>query len=42
MLETADLSGLSSADKNAQMDAMMKSYIPDTVVSVKIKKNGSE
>ncbi|MBQ7200155.1 MAG: ABC transporter permease [Eubacterium sp.] len=42
MLETADLSGFSSADKNAQMDAMMKSYIPDTVVSVKIKKNGSE
>ena len=42
MFESADLSAYSADDINTQMDAMMKSYIPDTVVSVKIKKNGSE
>ena len=42
MFETSDLSGFSGENINAQMDEMMKSYIPETDISLKIKKNGSE
>ncbi|MBO4394796.1 MAG: ABC transporter permease [Eubacterium sp.] len=39
---TYEASSFSAEDINKQMDTMMKSYIPDTDISVKIKKNGSE
>ena len=39
---TYDTSAFSAEDINKQMDTMMNTYIQDTDISVKIKKNGSE
>ncbi len=39
---TYESSSFSAEEISKQMDTMMKAYIPDTDISVKIKKNGSE
>ena len=41
-LDSADMSKYQSGDIQKQMDSMLNSYIPETDISVKIKKNGSE